>query len=589
MEYRVLAVCMRSLQNALHKRPVAGSPAKALPQPGISLPSFLDSISPSPTSQSADVFDGPNCVYLSPHHDDVCFSLGAFVRRHPGGRLINLFTRSGYSLSPPAGIKPDIDAVTRCRVEEDNAFAAACHLNKLDLMLEDAPLHGRSPMDLSHIEEDRAVLRGPLLAKLRAMAAETPADERLTLFCPAAIGGHANHVATMQAVVAALSTLVQRYRVLFYEDLHYAANPYHRRSGLLRLFAALSGRRGRRITIGFGGDADAKLALVRLYRSQFAALPETCRRYSPDCEDEAVGLHEAIWDFDLGAAVTLRGSPGAERNSEPAPYRPPGTVDAKVTEGQKPARELRIALNTVMSAAARDKAPLVSCLMVTANRHGQARLAVECYRRQSWPRRQLVIVDTSDGAELGTWLSNLNDPTINYKHLARGNRTLGDLRNLAAGRARGEFICIWDDDDLHHPLRIEAQMTALTATQAAACVLGRVMVWWPSHSEISMSKARPWEGTLLCRRKAMPRYESANRTEDTPALNALLGRQRVVHLNAPELYVYVRHASNTWDEEHFEGIMRASRERFATAEYAGLMARLATAYPVREYKDAIGA
>ena len=255
----------------------------------------------------AAIFDGPNSVYLSPHHDDACFSLGALIKRRPGGRLINLFTRSGFSVSPPSGSPPDVEAITRRRTEEDDAFAAHCHLNKVDLGLSDAPLLGRGAWDLAGVEADCAALTPPLLSRLMAIAAETPPDEKLTLFCPAGIGGHVNHVATMVAVVRALPMLRPRYRVVFYEDLHYAAVALARPTGLRLLAKGLGTTRATRLAIGFDAHVEAKLALVRLYRSQFETLPETCERYSPDAGAPVLGFHEAIWDFQTQtASVALK-------------------------------------------------------------------------------------------------------------------------------------------------------------------------------------------------------------------------------------------------------------------------------------------
>jgi hypothetical protein len=117
------------------------------------------------------------------------------------------------------------------------------------------------------------------------------------LFCPAGIGGHVDHVATMTIVAGALPELLRRYRVLFYEDLHYASDWRDRQVGLLRLFAAVRDRRGTRFVFNLGTDADAKLGLIRLYRSQFAQLPGDCRRYSPAVDGAADTLHEAVWEF----------------------------------------------------------------------------------------------------------------------------------------------------------------------------------------------------------------------------------------------------------------------------------------------------
>jgi LmbE family N-acetylglucosaminyl deacetylase len=272
----------------------------------------------SEVSSSIADFDGTNSVYLSPHHDDVCFSLGGLVARRRGGWLINLFTRSGYSVVPSGRSRPDVETVTRIRTDEDNAFVQACGMTKLDLGLTDAALEVRDVFDLSTARLMGAAFKGPLLARIRAIASGISPNKRLTLFCPAGIGGHVNHVATMQVIVEALPTLQDRYRVLFYEDLHYASSAEKRQAGLLRLFAAMQGRRGGRISISFADASAEKLALVRLYRSQFADLPRSCAEYSPAVPD--ADLHEAVWDFGIGngnaqsasrGLITLLGRPAS--------------------------------------------------------------------------------------------------------------------------------------------------------------------------------------------------------------------------------------------------------------------------------------
>ena len=284
--------------------------AKRARRPGNPAISWFDlALHADSLAEPALSFVGSRNVYLSPHHDDVCFSLGGLAAQQPGGRLVNLFTRSKNSYNPPAGPNADVDIVTRRRVEEDTAFAAVCGLSRIDLGLADAPLMGRSAWDLNHLADDRAALKGPLLSCLRDIA-KTLAGEPLTLFCPAGIGAHANHIATMQTVVELLPAIRQDYRVLFYEDLHYASNAGKREEGLLRLLAHLGGRRGRRITIALGELAKAKLALIRLYVSQFEELPESTKRFSPAVAGNGQ-IHEAVWDFGLDQTSTSEsGAPG---------------------------------------------------------------------------------------------------------------------------------------------------------------------------------------------------------------------------------------------------------------------------------------
>src|SRR3546814_2213983 len=53
--------------------------------------------------------------------------------------------------------------------------------------------------------------------------------------------------------------------------------------------------------------------------------------------------------------------------------------------------------------------PLISCLMVTRGRAARAALSIECYRRQSHPRRELVIVDDDPGGPLARYVAALGD------------------------------------------------------------------------------------------------------------------------------------------------------------------------------------
>jgi LmbE family N-acetylglucosaminyl deacetylase len=235
-------------------------------------------------------------VFLSPHHDDICFSLGALALRLKRGVLIDLFTRSRYVADGVEGEILDVQEVTQRREEEDRRFAERCGLQRLDLGLDEPPLKGRAPFDEAGVADDCVALAKPLVDCLMALEAPDDTEEQTMLFCPAAIGGHANHLATMLTVVEALPTLSRRFRVLFYEDLHYASSRRRRRAGLARLFSIMGPLRPVRHVIPLGTEAQAKLDSIRLYRSQFTTLPENLRRFTPRTW-VPTAPHEAFWEF----------------------------------------------------------------------------------------------------------------------------------------------------------------------------------------------------------------------------------------------------------------------------------------------------
>lgn len=80
---------------------------------------------------------------------------------------------------------------------------------------------------------------------------------------------------------------------------------------------------------------------------------------------------------------------------------------------------------------------MVSCILLASPGRERLRdLAIRCYERQTYPHRELVIVDGSPGC-------------------------IGALRNQACERAKGGLIAHWDDDDWSAPERLERQVGLL--------------------------------------------------------------------------------------------------------------------------------
>jgi glycosyltransferase involved in cell wall biosynthesis len=231
-------------------------------------------------------------------------------------------------------------------------------------------------------------------------------------------------------------------------------------------------------------------------------------------------------------------------------------------------------------AAAGNPPPRVSALMVTRDRPALARAAVECYRRQTHPARELVIVDDGESDELARHVARLDDPSIRLIRPAGARRTLGELRNLAVAEATGELVAQWDDDDLSDPRRLEVQLAALAALGAEASCLLRWRIWWPAERRLAESAARVWEGSLLAVKAALPAYPPRTRGEDTPVLAELMRRRRLALVDAPELYLYVRHGANRFEAGHFEAHWQRATRRWIGSEYERELAALGERLPL---------
>ena len=227
--------------------------------------------------------------------------------------------------------------------------------------------------------------------------------------------------------------------------------------------------------------------------------------------------------------------------------------------------------------------PLISCMMVTKNRFEQAKLAIQCFQNQTYPYKELVIVDDDQSDCLAEYVHQLADDTIQYLRLAPENRTLGELRNLARANTSGTYVCQWDDDDLIDPLRLEMQMSALQSLNADACFLQRWLMWWVEQRRLATSRTRIWEGSILCHKSKLPPYPVQRQGEDTLVSSQIIQNCRVVLLDQPQLYLYVVHQQNTFGDEHFEQHWQQASTRYEGINYETMIQNLAERIPVNLY------
>ncbi|MEM7061702.1 MAG: glycosyltransferase [Cyanobacteria bacterium P01_B01_bin.77] len=235
-----------------------------------------------------------------------------------------------------------------------------------------------------------------------------------------------------------------------------------------------------------------------------------------------------------------------------------------------------------------EQPPLISCMMVTKHRIAKAKLAIQCFQNQTYPHKELVIVDDDENNDLAQYVLNLGDTSIRHVHLAPQYQTLGELRNLALSHASGTYACQWDDDDLVDPLRLEIQLSALQALNAEACFLQRWLMWWPEQRRVATSRTRIWEGSILCRRDKLPAYPTQRQGEDTIVSQQILQTCRVALLDQPQLYLYIVHQENTFQAEHFEQHWQKASARFENNAYEVLMDGLAEQMPVLDYLKLLG-
>jgi LmbE family N-acetylglucosaminyl deacetylase len=160
---------------------------------------------------------GRPVLALSPHPDDIAFSVGGLLRwlaARTDITLVTVFTRNVWvpNLELP---EPDEETVSRLRQAEDVRYCERVGVRRVPLGLPDAGLRGYD--DLTERLAPRA--EAEVAAAVReALAALLP--DRGALLCPLGLGGHVDHGIVRDAALAVEAGTARH--VVFYEDLPYA-------------------------------------------------------------------------------------------------------------------------------------------------------------------------------------------------------------------------------------------------------------------------------------------------------------------------------------------------------------------------------
>lgn len=193
--------------------------------------------------------------------------------------------------------------------------------------------------------------------------------------------------------------------------------------------------------------------------------------------------------------------------------------------------------------------------MVTANRKHLMKRSIACFNKQSYPNKELVVVDDGE-QDLSGVLEAVPENQLNYIKLDPSeDNTLGKLRNISLQEANGYYLVQWDDDDWYHPERISIQASYLDDGHDACCLSGALM-----HLDTPEYVHHPYvgqlpegiPGSIMHRNDPSISYPHTRRAEDTVFLKEWMDR-KYIQLPDKYSYLFIRcyHGDNTWEKEHF--------------------------------------
>ncbi|MEV0604242.1 glycosyltransferase family A protein [Streptomyces sp. NPDC050315] len=189
---------------------------------------------------------------------------------------------------------------------------------------------------------------------------------------------------------------------------------------------------------------------------------------------------------------------------------------------------------------------LVSCILATKDRPHFLARAIQYYQQQTLTDTELIIID--DGAQS---CESLVPRASQITYLRLPNQTsLGTKLNLGIEASSGHIIQKLDDDDYYHPAFLETMTSALLnrGCRDVIAAVERLLVLITATGELVDAGSGWFAGGTYCFfREAwkqhpfrdVPRREDVFFLEDHPDLVAL-------RVSVPELYILVRHGTNTW-------------------------------------------
>ena len=117
--------------------------------------------------------------------------------------------------------------------------------------------------------------------------------------------------------------------------------------------------------------------------------------------------------------------------------------------------------------------PLVSCIMPTYGRPDYVAESIAMFLAQDYPAKELIILNDCAGQILEG-----DFPGVRIVNAPTRWKTLGEKRNAAIELAQGEFIAVWDDDDVYFPWRLSYSMQRITELSVPVYCPAEYWAYW---------------------------------------------------------------------------------------------------------------
>lgn len=117
--------------------------------------------------------------------------------------------------------------------------------------------------------------------------------------------------------------------------------------------------------------------------------------------------------------------------------------------------------------------PMVSCIMPTYGRPDYVAESIAMFLAQDYPAKELIILNDCPGQILEGEF-----PDVRIVNAPERWKSLGHKRNAAIELAQGDFIAVWDDDDVYLPWRLSYSMQRMQELQLPLYCPAEYWAYW---------------------------------------------------------------------------------------------------------------
>ena len=192
--------------------------------------------------------------------------------------------------------------------------------------------------------------------------------------------------------------------------------------------------------------------------------------------------------------------------------------------------------------------------------------AILSFDQQNYPNRELIISYPEDDIESELLLLRiLKISQIDIITITRpANQSIGHARNSAVAKSNGEYICMWDDDDIYYYTRIADQHNIMRGDGRyfQSSLIPQIILFDATENKAYLSFPYQWSGSLLCKKIHLLQYPctDSNQFECAPVIDYLSSRKLILQtMLSPSLYAYIYHGQNETEFFNFQYLIRKSQ------------------------------